>query len=195
MAMTINPAVSRASYKSWVLHVALFALGISAGAFGTYGATHGLYRLLTAVSPTAWLIVAVSVLVLAALRDLGARTPVPYRNGKQVPEWLRRMLPPGAVAVAYGGQLGTGFLTTFTYSAHTAFAILLAAQGQIGWVVLAIVAFAGGKSIVLLTSVAPKSEMKFQDRFERRLPGSGFRVLRAGNAALTVATAIVLSAT
>jgi hypothetical protein len=195
MAMTINPAVSRASYRRWLLHVALFALGVSGGALTTYFATRGLYLLVSGVSASAWLLLAISVLVLAALRDLGAPAPVPYRNGKQVPEWLRRMLPTGAVATVYGAELGTGFLTRFTYSAHTAFAVMLAAQAHAGWIALAIAAFAAGKSIVLFTSVAPKGERKFQDRFERRLPSHGFGVLRVGNAALTVATAIILIAT
>jgi hypothetical protein len=192
MAMTINPAVGRVPYKRWLAHVAFFAAGVSAGAFGVYFAIHGVARLLASVSPIAWLVVAVPILTLAALRDLGAPAPVPYRNGTQVPEWLRRVLPPGAAATVYGGQLGAGFFTSFTYSTHTAFVALLATQAQLGWVSLAIVTFACGKSIVLFTSVAPKADVKFQDRFERRLPSHGFGILRLANAALASVTAVIL---
>lgn len=114
------------------MHVRLFALGVAMGSLATYAVVRLLYVLVTAISPWAWPAIALPFVALAALRDLGARTPVPYPSRRQVPEWLRRMLPLGATAFVYGGQLGTGFLTRFTYSTHLAFVALLATRTHSG---------------------------------------------------------------
>jgi hypothetical protein len=159
MAMTINPAVSRVGYRRWLLHLTAFVLGVIVGSLTTYAVAHAAYRLLGLLWPHAWLFVAFLAVGLAALRDLGVGAPVPYPHGRQVPEWLRRVLPPGPAAFLYGGELGAGFLTRFTYSTHTAFVALLASQANAAVVLSSTAAFALGKSVVLLTSLAPISDL------------------------------------
>lgn len=192
MALTINPAVSGVSYRRWVLHVGLFSVGVGFGALITYAVARGLYVALVAISPAAWLAVALPLVGLAVLRDLGLPVPVPYPSW-QVPEWLRRMLPPGPTAVAYGSQLGTGFLTRFTYSTHAAFVALLAPQSSPSVVAVAVLAFALSKTIVVVTSLAgasyPEAERRVLYRHRRR----GQRALRLANAALALAAAAVLA--
>lgn len=192
MAMTVNPAVSGVSYRRWTLHLGMFVAGVAGGALLTYAVVHALYTLLALASPAAWLLVALPVVALAALRDLGVKAPVPYPTGRQVPAWLRHMVAPSVAAVAYGAQLGVGFLTNFTYSTHTAFVALLATQAQIGVVGAGVLAFSLSKSIVLVTSLTPRSEHRFLERFQNRLPRHGRRVLRLASAAFALATAVAL---
>jgi hypothetical protein len=192
MALTINPAVSRVSYRRWTLHVVLFVVGVGTGALVIYTITRVLYVLVAAISPSAWLAVTLPLIGLAALRDLGVPAPVPYPARRQVPEWLRGMLPPGLTAIAYGGQLGTGFLTRFTYSTHTAFVALLATQPPAAVVAVAVLAFALSKSFVVASSLAGKSYPEFEQRLLRRHRNRGQTTLRLANAALAVTAAAVL---
>src|SRR6266700_1041926 len=106
MALTINPAVSGVSHRRWALHVFLFATGVAIGAFATYLVAHLLYEAVAEIAPAAWLAVALPLIGLAALRDLGLRVPVPYPRRRQVPEWFRRAFAPGVTAFLFGGQLG-----------------------------------------------------------------------------------------
>lgn len=189
MALTINPAVSRVTYQRWAFHVVLFALGVGVGAFGTYAIARLLHTAVTAISPASWLVIALPLIGLAVLRDLGLPVPLPYPARRQVPEWLRRVLPPGVTAIAYGGMLGTGFLTRFTYSTHTAFVAILAMQSSIAAVTVAVVAFALSKSIVVASSVGGKSYSEFEHRLQHRHRLRGQRTLRVANATLAAATA------
>lgn len=192
MALTINPAVSRVSYRRWTVHVGLFVVGIGSGALLTYGLARALYALATIVSPAGWLAIALPVIGLAALRDLGVEAPIPYPERRQVPEWLRRVLPPSLTALVYGGQLGTGFLTRFTFSTHTAFVALLATQSSTTIVGGAVLAFALAKSIVVWASLGGRSYPEFERRLLRRHRRRGQKTLRLANAALVLATAAVL---
>src|ERR671923_1969913 len=95
MATTINPAVSGVGYRKWLYHVALYVVGVCSGALVTYALAHALYALVAALaSPVAWLALALPLVALAVLRDLGVRTRIPYPERTQVPEWLRHVLPP-----------------------------------------------------------------------------------------------------
>ena len=141
MAFTINPAVSGASYRRWSLHAGLFVVGVGLGAMVTYAVARSVYRLLAIAAPASWLEIALPLIALAALRDLGAQVPVPY-PARQVPEWLRHVLSPGWTAISYGSQLGTGFLTRYTYATHAAFVALLATQSSVTVVGVAVLAFA-----------------------------------------------------
>lgn len=192
MALTINPAVSRVRYRRWTFHVGLFAFGVASGAVITYAIARALYALIAAVSPVAWLALALPLVGLAALRDVGLPAPIPYPSHRQVPEWLRRVLPPGMTAIAYGGQLGTGFLTRFTYSTHTAFVALLATQSSPAVVGTAVLAFAVSKSIVVVSSPTGSSYAEFEQRILRRHRIRGQTILRSANVALTLAVAVVL---
>lgn len=192
MALTINPAVSGVGYRRWTFHAGLFALGVGSGALVTYVIARALYAAVAVVSPAAWLAVALPLIGLAALRDLGVEAPVPYPARRQVPEWLRRMLPPGLTAIAYGGQLGTGFLTRFTYSTHAAFVALLATQSSMTVVGAAVLAFALSKCIVVASSLAGDSYPEFEARLLHRHRMRGHTTLRAANAALALASAAVL---
>src|SRR5437667_9873225 len=100
MACTVNPAVSGASYRRWLLHVATFAVGVASGAMLTYALVAGAYMLVASSGARgAWLFVLVPLLLVGVLRDLfGRRVRVPYRDNSQVPEWVRDMLPPGGTA-------------------------------------------------------------------------------------------------
>ncbi len=192
MALTINPAVSRVSYRKWAVHVCLFVAGVGSGAFATYAIVRAIYALVTAISPVAWPAVAVPLVGLAVLRDLGLGVPVPYPSRRQVPEWLRSMVPPGVVATAFGAQLGTGFLTRFTYSTHTAFVALLAPQASPMVVGFAVLAFAVSKGIVVVSSPAGRSYAEFEPRILRRHRLRGQTTLRLVNGLLAAAAAAVL---
>jgi hypothetical protein len=192
MALTINPAVSRVSLGRWILHVGLFVLGVGSGATLTYAVARALYATVATISPAAWLAIALPLIGLAALRDLGLPAPVPYPARKQVPEWLRHMVSPGVTAVAYGGQLGTGFLTRFTYSTHIAFVALLATQSSAPVVATAVLVFALSKSVVVASSLAGSSYEEFQQRLFRRHRTRGQTTLRLANAGLAVTAAAVL---
>jgi hypothetical protein len=196
MATTINPAVSGVSYRRWVFHVGLYALGVCLGALVTYAFTHVLYVAIGAlVSPTAWLVLALPLVGLAALRDLGVQTPLPYPAQTQVPEWLRGVVPPSVTALAYGGQLGTGFLTRFTYSTHTAFVVVLATESSTSLVGFTVLAFALAKSIVILTSLGGRSYSTFEERILRRHRTRliGQKLLRTANAVVALAAASIFA--
>jgi hypothetical protein len=195
MATTINPAVSGVSYRKWLIHVGLYIVGVSAGAFITYAIAHALYSGIAALaSPLAWLSVALPLVSLAILRDLGVRVRVPYPERKQVPEWLRRVLPPGLTALTYGGQLGIGFTTRFTYSTHLALVVTLAAVSSMKVVAVAVLVFALAKSIVVITSVGGSSYPEFEQRILKRHRSRvlGQKLLRLTNAALASAASMVL---
>lgn len=191
--MTINPAVSRVRYTRWAIHVGLFAVGTAAGAVASYAVARGLYDLVAIASATTWLVITLPVLALAALRDLGVPAPVPYPGRRQVPEWLRRAVPPGLAAITYGAQLGTGFLTRFTYSTHTAFVALLASQSSSQVVGAGVLAFAFSKSVVLLTALAGTSYREFDRNVLQRHTNRSHQALRLANALLTLAVADALT--
>jgi hypothetical protein len=191
MALTINPAVSGASYRRWSLHVGLFVVGVALGAMVTYAVTRSLYQLLAIAAPASWLAIALPLIALAALRDLGAQVPVPY-PARQVPEWLRRVLSPGWTAISYGSQLGTGFLTRYTYATHAAFVALLATQSSVTVVGVAVLAFALTKSIVVVSSLAGRSYSEFEQGLLHRHRTRGQATLRAANAVLALASGAVL---
>lgn len=195
MALTINPAVSRVGYRRWMVHVGLFASGVAAGALLTYAVARVLYVALGELASFAWLAFALPLIVLAALHDLGIPAPVPYPPRRQVPEWLRRVLPPSLTALAYGTQLGTGFLTRFTYSTHIAFVALLATQSSPSAIGAGVLAFAISKSFVVLSSPAGLAYDEFERRLLHRYRMRGQTPLRAANAALALATAAVLITT
>lgn len=195
MALTINPAVGGVGYRRWLLHVALFALGVTSGALVTYAIARSLYAAVAEIAPTAWLAVALPLIAATVLRDLGVHTPVPYPARRQVPEWLRRALPPGPTALLYGGELGTGFLTRFTHSTHTAFVFLLATQAFGRDVMLVVLAFASAKSIVVVTSAASGSYPELEQRVLRRYRMTGQTTLRVANALVAAAAGVVLIAT
>src|SRR5881227_3762278 len=147
----LNPAVSGARYRRWLGHLILYvvavAIGAAAAAFVLVILATGMERI---GGKIAWVVLAAPVIALAVARDLGARTPVPYRN-VQVPQVLRYLLPPSALAVAYGAQLGTGFLTRYTYSTHTAAMLLLPLATHDPVVIaLTIAALAIGKGVVVV---------------------------------------------
>ena len=192
MALTIHPAVSRVSNRRWAFHVGLFALGVAVGALGTYVVCHALFDLVARLSPTVWLAVALPIVGLAALHDLGLHVPVPYPTRKQVPEWLRHIVAPGVAAAAYGAQLGTGFLTRFTYSTHAAFVALLAPQSPGPLVAVSVLAFAASKAIVILASPTRGSYHEIEPRLLHRYRVRGQTSLRLANACLAAGTAAVL---
>lgn len=192
MAWTINPAVSRVTRLKWSIHVGLFSIGVGVGALVTYAVARGLYVVSSSVSTVAWLTLVIPVIGLAALRDVGAATPVPYPARRQVPEWFRRVLSPGLTAFAYGGQLGTGFLTRFTYSTHTAFVVLISTQSSAFIVGVAISVFAICKSIVVVSSWGGTSYAELERRLLVRHRPRGHMPLRFANAALAAVAATVL---
>jgi hypothetical protein len=90
--------------------------------------------------------------------------PVPYRN-VQVPQVLRYLLPPSLLALAFGAQLGTGFLTRYTYSTHTAAMLLLPlAINDPAVIVMTVVAFALGKGLVVIASAGTTSDGDAENR-------------------------------
>jgi hypothetical protein len=191
MATTINPAVSGVTYRRWSLHVALYTMGVAVGALASYAVVYALYAAVTFALPQwAWVAAAAPLLTLVVLRDLGASVRVPYPERTQVPEWLRHVLPPALVALAYGGELGVGFLTRFTYSTHLAFVVALPLVGSTGTVVALALLFALAKTIVVVTSLGGRSYGEFERRILLRHASNNSKqnVLRLANAAVTLAS-------
>jgi hypothetical protein len=196
MATTINPAVSGASYRRWSFHVVLYTIGVAVGALLSYGVVYALYSAITYSLPRwAWLAAAAPFLAVVVLRDLGAHVRVPYPERTQVPEWLRHVLPPALVALAYGGELGVGFLTRFTYSTHLAFVVALPLAGSTTTVAALALVFAAAKTIVVVTSLGGRSYGEFERRILLRQASTTSKqyVLRFANAALTTSSIAVFA--
>jgi len=131
--------------------------------------------------------------------NLGFETPhaptrVPYGT-RQVPEWLRKIVPPSVTAIVYGGMLGLGFATRYTYSAHTAM-VVGAAFMEYQTIIAVSVLFASGKSVVVVaTPRAPIREI--EEAFDRRfrIRRYGETILRGANVGISciVGFALVLS--
>jgi hypothetical protein len=124
MALTMSGAVCPARRERLGTQVA-YLFGTGCGAFSTYVVLRGIVE---AVAPanTGAFAVLVLVSIWAVLRDaLGRAIPVPYLN-RQVPEWFRSVLPLQATGFAFGGLLGLGFVTKFTYGLHMAVMVGLA---------------------------------------------------------------------
>jgi hypothetical protein len=192
---SLNPAVSRAGYRRWLGHLTVYVLAVALGAAAT---TFVLVVLSTGVEriggKIAWFSVAAPVVALAVTRDLGARTPVPYRN-VQVPQVLRYLLPPSLLALAYGAHLGTGFLTRYTYSTHTAAMLLLPlATNNPALIVMTIAALALGKGLVVIASAGTTSDEGAEGIDVRlRWRPRGLQIMRcvnAGAAALLVLSSL-----
>jgi hypothetical protein len=186
MAATINPAVSGVRVSRWSLHVGIFVIAVAIGAAASYGATYAFFSIVSRLwGLQAWFAVAAAFVVACIARDIGLRSPVPYRN-VQVPEWLRRILPPATAAGAYGVHLGIGFLTKFTNSTHLAFLALLPAARP-GWLaIVPIGVFATSKAIVLVAGAGTGPFHEFEDTYYRRMkaPLRYLRMMRYANAAV-----------
>jgi hypothetical protein len=192
MALTINPAVSRGS-RRWILHCAAFFAGALAGAVVSLLGMLALARLLDVFAPASWLPSLLLPLVgWAALHDLGVPVALPYRQ-RQVPEALRQTLPPAAVAVVFGGMLGVGFLTLFTYSAHVAMLVALPFVGSVGTMLGIVAVFALGKTLALGAAAGASSLDQVADRFVWTRARD--RVLRwtTASASLALAGALIAS--
>jgi hypothetical protein len=155
----LNPAVSGASNLRWAGHMGLYLGAVFAGGAAT---AFVLVVMATGVERIggrlAWVAIAVAVIALAIGRDLGFNLPVPYRN-VQVPQVLRYLLRPSLLAIAYGGQLGLGFATRYTYSTHTAVMLLLPLglrdPALLGY---ALFALALGKSVVVMAAAGTTTD-------------------------------------
>jgi hypothetical protein len=192
---SLNPAVSRAGYRRWLGHLSVYVVAV---AFGAASTAFFLVIVATGVEriggKIAWVSVAAAVIALAVARDLGARTPVPYRN-VQVPQVLRYLLPPSLLALAYGTQLGTGFLTRYTYSTHTAAMLLLPlATNDPAVIAMTVAALALGKGLVVIASAGTTSDEGAEAIDVRlRWRPRGLQIMRtvnAGTAALLVLSSL-----
>lgn len=141
MVETINPAVcgTRARFMK---SLAAYFVGSAIGG-GLVIAAVASFVLVAGVLP--WIALTIFAIGLAVVKDAGIRVPVPYRR-RQVPEWLRDIVPMPVTGFVFGFELGIGFLTHFTSSAHLT-VVLLA-----GW--MATQSPAAGMSIVLAQAAA-----------------------------------------
>lgn len=187
MAETINPVVNRRG--QWLRSMFGFFIGVLLGGAITFVVLLAIRDVLAIALPDAVLAAAVAAVVgLAVARDLGVKAPVPYRR-KQVPEWLRSTLPPTGTAIAFGTHLGIGFLTLFTFSVHLAAFATLPFVEVSSATLLALVAFAGGKSVVLLTPIGATSFEEIEWRLRSRR--MAIRVLHLATAAFSVLTLVM----
>jgi hypothetical protein len=148
MAMTINPAVSGGRHR-WLRDVGAFFVGAALGAAAALALILVVVDIASIVIPLdALLGGALVIIAWAILHDLGVPLPLPYRN-RQVPDWLREVLPPVAVALVFGAMLGVGFLTLFTYSTHLAVLASLPFLDSATAMLGVVLVFALGKTAVL----------------------------------------------
>lgn len=163
MALSINPAVS-GGRRGYLVHGVSFFIGAVIGGTVTLLGVSLLFLVLRAVLPGRWILVPLLLALYAVARDLGVAVPLPYRKG-QVPEWLRNALPPAAVAAIFGFILGIGFLTFFTYSTQLAVALSLGYLPSLSQMLIVVVAFALGKSVVLSAAAGTRSLSDVSTRF------------------------------
>lgn len=191
MGTTLNPAVSRASTNRWLWHVSVYIVALVSGALATMLVLTLVADGLTLLTiDQGWMILALVLVALAVARDITRRTPVPYLTGTQVPEWLRHMVPASVAALAYGLQLGAGFLTKYTYSGHMAFVVMLPLL-TVGQGLIACAVFGIAKSAPIWASMTREAYATAEVRITYRMRSrrGGDTALRIMNVAL--ATAIV----
>jgi hypothetical protein len=194
MALTINPVVNGVAIGTFVRHAALFVAGAAAGASTTaivvWAAVQGALDIAPAPLVAA---VAGGVVAVCILRDAGAPVPTPY-IAKQVPEWLRRIVPLGFTAVVYGWLLGLGFVTRYTFAAHSA-VVVGAAFVSLEFAIAMSLVLALGKGLVFLAAPKRVSKEAFTAAFDRRFyfRRRGVYALRAANAAVAAAVLSVLA--
>jgi hypothetical protein len=189
MAMTIHPAVS-GTRKRWGLESALFAAGAFLGPVTSLVAVSLVLTALDALMPLALLAgLGAALIAWAALRDLGIPVPLPYRQ-RQVPERFREWMPRESTAVIFGFMLGVGFLTLFTYSVQLAFLVAIPFTHSTGALIGAAVAFALGKSVVLVQALQTDA---VSEVVARLAPAKkNLALLRAATAAISATTAALL---
>ncbi len=191
MALTINPAVSGGRMK-FVAHSAVFLVGVFVGALVTL--TVVLAAAMAArvlISDRLLALALISLVSLAICHDVGLPVPLPYRR-QQVPEWLRQILPTSAIAAVYGFMLGVGFLTLFTYSTQVAVLLALPFLPSLWEMLLVLLLFAAGKTIVVVSTAGTSSLGEVSSTFvwNRRRA----MILRVGTATASAAVAVVLIA-
>lgn len=189
MAMAINPAVSGGK-RGWLKHSGAFFAGVFVGGVVSMAGVLVVFAAArVVVSSHGLALAAAAVIVWAALHDLGIPLPLPYRP-RQVPDWFREVFPAGVVAVAFGGMLGVGFLTLFTYSTHLAILLAIPFIPSFGTMLAVIAIFALGKALVL-TDVANVTTLEDIDvQWNRRR----IAVLRVGTALVSIGLAVALIA-
>lgn len=188
MALTMGPAVSRASQRS-PARIA-YAAAMFVGVEMAYAAVAGVEHLLVKLDLRVAVGVVLILVGLAILRDIGVRAPVPYAD-LQVAEWLRDLLPLWGVALSFGWLLGLGFVTKFTFSVHTALLLVMplivspaVALGVLGvWVAARLlVTFVGGEE-------DPAALCVYFEQARRRL--GALRLTSALSSALALALLVV----
>jgi hypothetical protein len=188
MAMTINPAVSGGRQR-WLIHSGAFLVGAFVGGLVSLTAVLAILTAARHALSTDWLAFgAAMIIVWAALHDLGVPLPLPYRQ-RQVPDWFREVFPPGIVAATFGGMLGIGFLTLFTYSTQLALLMALPFIPSLGVMLVAIAIFAFGKTIVLVSAMNVRSLEDVKVEWDRR----GIAGLRFATATVSLLLAAALA--
>jgi hypothetical protein len=189
MALTINPVVS-GSGKRCLLHSVAFLGGVFVGALFALVAVVAAASVLLVLFPLeAVVAIAVTLILWGIAHDLGLPAPLPYRR-QQVPEWFRRALPPGTVAVLFGFQLGAGVLTLFTYSTHLAMLAVLPFLDSASAMLVVVALFALGKTLVLLVTVRVTAIDEVSARFHWTPVRA--RLLRFANAAVAAWAAVTV---
>lgn len=167
MALTITPAVSGAGRRRGIVHLLIHFAGLLTGALLTIATLRVLLHVALAhVAGTVVFACIVAVAAFGILRDAGARVPTPYLE-RQVPEWLRSVVPMGVTSYAYGTMLGLGFATRYTYAAHSVMALGVALLPP-GQLIPACVLFAAFKSLGLVATPWKVSRADVADAFDRR---------------------------
>lgn len=186
MVETINPAVC-GTRKRYVTSLATYFVGVTGGA----GAVVILAVSLLAVAggvPWVALVATVCAIGMVVARDVGVAVPVPYRR-RQVPEWLRGVVPLPVTAMVFGFELGIGFLTHFTTSAH------LTVMALAGWTALSspraaaliVVAYAVGKTLPLALTPRSLTQEEIEEVIEWN--PRAIRLMRMGTAATSAIVA------
>lgn len=183
MALTINPTVSGSRTK-FLSDAGAFMVGVYLGALVSALIVVALLVVVTAVLSEIWAVsLALAAIAWAVLHDVGVPVRLPYRRG-QVPEWFREALPHGVVAALFGVQLGTGFLTFFTYSTQLAMLLFIPFLNGLADILVVLGVFAIGKTLVLLSALGTTSVDQVTTRFS--WTPAGQRVLRLTTAATSV---------
>jgi hypothetical protein len=157
MALTMNPAVCGGT-GPFFRQSCVFVGGAWLGTVSSVTVLTAVYGVVAEIGGGAWvsrLMVALAVAAVAST-DLTSRIRPPTRRA-QVPEWMRGVLPPAAVAFSFGFMLGTGVLT-YAWFALQLNALLVLPLLPTGTLIAAGAAlFATGRALVIVSSIGADS--------------------------------------
>jgi hypothetical protein len=192
MAMTIYPA-GRGITSRFVGLTGVFSVGVFIGGALAIAAATALLGGVSLVSSRAVApVVAMAIVALGLLREVGIPVPMPFRH-RQVPESWRGAFPAPLAAGVYGTTLGVGFATPYTSSVFLAMIVVAPFVSSPVILLAVLMTYSVSKTAVLLSGVGRGADTSITDCIVSTSRADvGRRWLR--RAAAVVASGVALAA-